>query len=63
MANLEKWRAHARYCVLMAEKTARPEDKRTWQILADAWLRMLPLVEHAPALEPEEASEELSAPG
>jgi hypothetical protein len=45
MINLEKWRAHARYCVLMAEKTAEPEAKRTWQILAEGWLKMLPLFE------------------
>lgn len=29
----------------MAEKTAEPEAKRTWQILAEGWLKMLSLVE------------------
>ena len=44
MAGLEKWRAHARYCVLMAEETAE-EAKRTWQILAEGWLKVLALFE------------------
>ena len=34
MANLEKYRAHARYCELMAQKANHPKDRQAWQALS-----------------------------
>jgi hypothetical protein len=46
MADLEKWRAKARYCMQMAENAEQqPEAIRTWQILAQGWQSMISVVE------------------
>lgn len=63
MANLEKYRAHARYCELMAQKATHPKDKQAWQTLGETWLDMLLPFERAPAIWPEQASREPSALG
>jgi hypothetical protein len=63
MANLEKYRAHARYCELMAQKATHPKDKQAWQTLGETWLEMLLPFERAPAIEPKQASQELSTLG
>ena len=60
MANLEKYRAHARYCVMMAQKATHPQDKQAWQTLAETWLDMLLPFERSPAIEP---AQELSTLG
>ncbi len=63
MANLEKYRAHARYCELMAQKATHPKDRQAWQTLGETWRDMLLPFERAPAIEPEQASHELSTLG
>jgi hypothetical protein len=45
MADLEKWRAKARYCRQMAEIEQEPEAIRTWQILAQGWQGMVSVFE------------------
>jgi hypothetical protein len=46
MADLEKWRAKARYCRKMAENAEQqPEAIRTWQILAEGWQGILSVFE------------------
>jgi hypothetical protein len=62
MANLEKYRAHARYCELMAQKAAHPEDRQAWKTLGETWRDLLPPFERAPAIEPAQASSEPSTP-
>jgi hypothetical protein len=47
MADLEKFRTRASYCVHMAEKAEHPEAKRSWKILAEGWRSMLPIFERA----------------
>jgi hypothetical protein len=59
MANLEKYRAHARDCELMAQKATHPTDKQAWQTLGETWRDMLLPFECAPALDPWQAPEEL----
>ncbi len=59
MANLEKYRAHARYCELMAQKAAHPKDRQTWQALGEIWRDMILPFERAPAIEPGQGPEEL----
>jgi hypothetical protein len=63
MANLEKYRAHARYCELMALKATHPKDRQAWQTLGETWRDMLLPFERAPVIEPEQASQELSTLG
>ena len=58
MANLEKYRAHARYCELMAQQATHPIDRQAWQTLSETWRDMLRPVEYALAVEPEQASQE-----
>ena len=58
MANLEKYRAHARYCELMAQQATHPIDRQAWQALSETWRDMLMPVEYARAIEPEQASQE-----
>ena len=60
MANLEKYRAHARYCELMAQKATHPKDRQAWQTLSETWRDMLMPFERALAIEAEQASQELS---
>ena len=63
MANLEKYRAHARYCELMAQKATHPKDKQAWRALGETWRDMLLPFERKAAIEPEQASQELSTLG
>ena len=58
MANLEKYRAHARYCELMAQQATHPIDRQAWQPLSETWRDMLMPVECGRAIEPEQASQE-----
>ena len=58
MANLEKYRAHARYCELMAQRATHPIDRQAWQTLSETWRDMLIPVECARAIESEQASQE-----
>ena len=61
MANLKKYRAHARYCELMAQKATRPQDRQAWQALGATWRDMVLPFERTPAIEPpEQACQELS---
>jgi hypothetical protein len=63
MANLEKYRAHVRYCELMAQKAAHPKDRQAWQTLSETWRDMLMPFECALVIEAEQASQELTTPG
>jgi hypothetical protein len=63
MANLEKYRAHAHYCELMAQKATHPTDKQAWQTLGETWRDMLLPFECAPAIEPGQTSQEPSTLG
>jgi len=54
MADLEKYRAHARYCALMAQNAAHPKDRQAWQTLAETWLDMLLPFEPSSAIEAQE---------
>ena len=54
MANLEKYRAHARYCELMAQQATHPIDRQAWQTLSETWRDVLMPFERSPAIEPEE---------
>jgi hypothetical protein len=72
MADLEKCRARARYCELMAEKATHPKDRQSWQTLSETWRDMawqslnetwhdiLSASKRAPAIESEQISQELS---
>ncbi len=61
MANLEKYRAHARYCELMAQKATHSKDRQAWQTLSDTWRDMLIPFERVTAIEAKQASQEISA--
>jgi hypothetical protein len=42
MSNADKYRAHARHCVIKAEQTQLTEGKLSWLRIAQTWLGMIP---------------------
>jgi hypothetical protein len=42
MNNIDKYNAHARHCMDMAARAQHADDKRSWLLLAETWLEMIP---------------------
>jgi hypothetical protein len=42
MRDADKYRANARYCLTMAERAARAEERNMWREMAETWLGMIP---------------------
>jgi hypothetical protein len=42
MSNADKYRAHARHCVIKAELAQLTEGKLSWLRMAQTWLGMIP---------------------
>jgi hypothetical protein len=42
MSNVEKYEARARHCMDKAAQAQHAEDKRSWLLLAETWLDLIP---------------------
>jgi len=42
MSDADRYRIHARYCVAVANRAHRSEDKQIWFHMAQTWLGMIP---------------------
>jgi hypothetical protein len=42
MSDADRYRAHARYCLAVADRAQRQEDKQIWFHMAQTWLGMIP---------------------
>lgn len=42
MSNVEKYEAYARRCMDKAASAHHAEDKRSWLLLAETWLDLIP---------------------
>jgi hypothetical protein len=42
MNKMDKCNAHARHCMDMAARAQHADDKRSWILLAEIWLEMIP---------------------
>lgn len=42
MSDADRYRIHARYCLAVADRARRPEDKQLWRHMAQTWLGMIP---------------------
>jgi hypothetical protein len=42
MSDTDRYRIHARYCLAVADRSQRPEDKQLWFHMAQTWLGMIP---------------------
>jgi hypothetical protein len=42
MSDADKYRTHARYCLAVADRARRPEEKQIWFHMAQTWLGMIP---------------------
>jgi hypothetical protein len=42
MNKIDEYRLHARHCMDMAAHAERAKDKRSWLLLAETWLDMIP---------------------
>jgi hypothetical protein len=38
----DEYMAHARHCMDMADQARHDDDKRSWVLLAETWMEMLP---------------------
>jgi hypothetical protein len=42
MSNVDKYEAHARHCMDKAAQAQHAQDKRSWLLLAETWLDLIP---------------------
>jgi hypothetical protein len=48
MSDADRYRIHARYCLAVANRSQRPEDKQIWFHMAQTWLGMIPDSQRTP---------------